>query len=98
MVVAAATAPAEAVATVAVGAAPVESAAAVAARAAKVFLLWLPSRRPCLRDTGGVIVGSFTFFLLPNGRPRLHPLDPSGPPAPAPPRAPIDDMVEMQAS
>jgi hypothetical protein len=74
-VVAAVTAPTGAAAVAAAGATPAESTTAAAARAARVFLLWLPSGRPCLRDTGGVAAGSFTLFLLPSGRPRFRPLE-----------------------
>jgi hypothetical protein len=42
--------------------------------------------------TDGVAAGSFALFLLPNGWPRLRPLDPLGIPAPAPPKALVDDM------
>jgi hypothetical protein len=78
----------------AAAAAPAEFAGAAAASAAKVFLLRLTGGRPRLRGTSGVAAGSFTLFLLPNGRPRLRPLDLPGPPAPAPPKAPIDDMAK----
>jgi hypothetical protein len=97
-VVAAVTAPIGAAAVAVAGAAPAESAMAAAARAARVFLLWLHSGRPRLWDTGGVTFGSFTLFLLPSGRPCFRPLDPPGPLVLAPPRAPIDDMAETEAS
>jgi hypothetical protein len=87
-----ATAPAEAAATAVAGAALGDSAAATAASAAKVFLLRLPRGWPRLPGTGSVAAGSFTPFLLPNGRPRLRPPDPLGAPAPAPLRAPDDDI------
>jgi hypothetical protein len=47
MVAVVTTAPVGAAAAAAAGAAPAESAAVAAASAARVFLLWLPSGRPC---------------------------------------------------
>jgi hypothetical protein len=87
-----ATAPAGAVATAAAGAALEDSAAAAAASAAKVFLLRLPGGHPRLRGTGGVAIGSSTLFWLLNGRLRLRPPNLPGAPAPAPLRAPDDDI------
>jgi hypothetical protein len=98
LVVAKATTPAGAAATAAVGAIRADSAVATAASAAKVLLLRLPDGRPHLRGTGGVAAGSFTLFLLPNGRPCLRPPDLLGTPAPAPPRAPVDDMEAKEMS
>jgi hypothetical protein len=87
-----ATIPTGAAATAAAGAALADSAAATAASAAKVFLLRLPGGRPRRRGTGGVAAGSFTLFLLPNGRPCFRPPDPLGAPASAPLRASDDDI------
>jgi hypothetical protein len=98
LVAAGATAPAGAVATAAVGTAPADSAAAAAASADKVFLLWLPGGRPHRCGTGGVAAGSFTLFLLPNGRSRFRPPDPLGDPALAPLRAPDDDIGAEELS
>jgi hypothetical protein len=93
-----ATTPAGAVATAAAGATPADSTAAAAVSAAKVLLLRLPGGRPRLRGTASVVAGSFALFLLPNGRPHLSPPDPLGTPAPAPPRAPVDDMEAKEMS
>jgi hypothetical protein len=71
---------------------PEGSAAAIAARASKVFLLRLPGGRPRLQGTGGVAAGTFALFWLLSGRPRLRPPDPLGAPAPAPLKAPSDDI------
>jgi hypothetical protein len=92
------TTPVEAAATAAVGAAPADSVVAAAVSAARVLLLRLPGGRPRLRGTGGVATRSFTLFLLPKGQPRLHPPGPVGPPAPAPPRIPVDNMAEGKVS
>jgi hypothetical protein len=86
------------VVTAATGAALADSAAAAAASATKVFLLRLPGGRPRLRGTGGVAAGSFALFLLPNGRPRLRPPNSLGAPAPAPLRAPVDDIDVKELS
>jgi hypothetical protein len=50
-------------------AAALVGAAAAAMRATKVFLLWLPFRRPRFRDAGGVISGASAFFPLPSETP-----------------------------
>jgi hypothetical protein len=83
-----------------VGAAPMEAAtvgtaAAAAVRAAKVFWLWLPNGRPCLRDTGGVAAGLVTFLPLPFGRPGLRL---SGAPSPPAPGLPREDMVRLRSN
>jgi hypothetical protein len=87
------TTPAVAAMVMAAGATPADSVAAAAASASRVFLLRLPGGRPRLWGTSGVAIGSFTWFLLPSGRPRLRPPDPLGPPVSAPLRASVDDMV-----
>jgi hypothetical protein len=68
----------------------------VTASAARVFLLQLPDGLPRVRGTGSVAAGSFALFLLLNGRPRLRPPGLLGPLAPAPPKIPVDDMVEKK--
>jgi hypothetical protein len=75
-----------------------DSAAAAATSAAKVFLLRLPGGQPHQRGTGGVAAGSFTLFLLPNGRPRFRLPDPLGALVPAPLRAPDDDIGAEELS
>jgi hypothetical protein len=97
LVAAKATTPVGAVATAVAGAALADSMAAAAASAAKVFLLRLPGGRPHLRGTSGVATGSFALFRLPNGQPRLCPPDPLEAPAPAPLRAPDDDIGGKRA-
>jgi hypothetical protein len=92
LVAAKATTPAGATMTAVVRAALADSTVAVAASAAKVFLLRPPGGRPRLRGIGGVAAGSFTLFLLPNGWPRLRLPNPLGALAPAPLRAPDDDI------
>jgi hypothetical protein len=87
-----------AMATAAAGTTLADSAAAAAASADKVFLLWLPGGRPRQRGTGGVAAGPFSLFLLPNGRPRFRSPDPLGAPAPAPLRAPDDDIGAEELS
>jgi hypothetical protein len=87
-----ATTPPGAVVTAVERATPEGSAAATAASASKVFLLRLPGGRPHLRDSGGIATGSFALFWLPSGRPRLRPPDPLGAPAPAPLKAPSDNI------
>jgi hypothetical protein len=62
LVTARATTPPGAVATAVERATPKVSAAAAATSASKVFLLRLPKRRPRLRRTDGVVVGSFALF------------------------------------
>jgi hypothetical protein len=61
-------------------------------------LLRLPGGRPRLCGTSGIAAGSFALFRLLNGRPCLRPPDPLGTPAPAPLRAPVDDIDAKELS
>jgi hypothetical protein len=76
--------------------APKGPAAAAAASASRVFLLRLPSGRPCFRGTGGVAASPLAPSWLPSGRPRSCPPGSSPAPAPVPLVAPSDD-VEIEA-
>jgi hypothetical protein len=89
---AATTALAEAATVAAADDTPAQSAVAVATKAAKVFRLRLPSGHPCLWDTGSVVAGPSSFFLLPFGRPCLCF---SGTPSPPALGRPMADMVRL---